>query len=98
MTFEYTSPLTREQFLFIRTQIKNSAATKSLAPYEVVLNNLIRGLPLDRGFSPITNPIKLSNGYTAMDSFNTAKRMCSKMLKHYTMLSPADVTMLQAKL
>lgn len=98
MTFEHTSPLTREQFLFTRTQIKNSAATKSLAPYEVVLNNLIRGLPLDRGFSPITNHTKLTNGCSAMESFSNAKRMCSRMLKHYTVLTAADIAMLQAKL
>ena len=48
-------------------------AKKVHSPAEHVIYNILRSYPANRGFTPITNPIKLNNGQTANQAFNAAK-------------------------
>lgn len=47
----------------------------------MVLFNLIRGKPLDRGFAPITNPRKLKSVYTPWQHFNDAVDELDRMVE-----------------
>lgn len=48
-------------------------AQKVHSPAEHVIYNILRTWPADRGFTPVTNPIKLKNGQTANQAFNAAR-------------------------
>lgn len=56
------SELTKEQFIAFRDAFKSLAHSKQLTSRDIILYNVIRGLPVDRGFTPITNQNKLRNG------------------------------------
>lgn len=62
----FTTLLDREQFTKYHAAFKGLAATRQLTPADMMLHNIIRGLPIDRGFSPTTNPRKLSSGQHPM--------------------------------
>lgn len=53
-------------------QFKKLAHSKSITPIDIVLYNIVRGYPMDRGFSPIKNVNKLANGQKS--AANLAKR------------------------
>lgn len=54
--------LNKEQYLNFRTAFKALAADKHVTAIDIVLYNIIRGYSVDRGFTPITNHIKLIKG------------------------------------
>lgn len=54
--------LDREQFTKFRTAFRALAAKRKLTPADMMLHNLLRDLPKDRGFTPIANRRKLDNG------------------------------------
>jgi len=72
MTFD-TTFLSRESFRALRNRFHALAAQRSLTPSEIVLHNLIRQLPADRGFTAVTNKTKLTNGTNPRYSYLTAK-------------------------
>lgn len=72
MTFDSTF-LSRETFLAFRNRFHSLAKQRALTPSEVVLHNIIRQLPADRGFTAVTNPVKLANGAASTHAFITAK-------------------------
>jgi hypothetical protein len=78
--------LTREQFQAFRTYFRTRAKDRRLSPTDILTYNMIRGLPLDRGFSPVTSPIKIANGAQPWMSFEQAKATLRWSIKRY----PAD--------
>ncbi len=58
--------LDREQFTQYHAAFKKLAAARQLTPADMMLHNIIRDLPLDRGFSATTNQRKLSCGQHPM--------------------------------
>lgn len=78
--------LDREQFTKFRTAFKALAAKRALMPADIMLYNLLRDLPKDRGFSAITNPRKLENG---TDQWLGLKQAASH-LKYMTKYRKAD--------
>lgn len=84
MNTSITTPsylFSRDQFQSFRTYFRTCAADRQLEPTDMLLYNMIRGLPLDRGFSPITNPIKIANGAAPYLSFEQAKSTLRWTLK-----------------
>lgn len=54
--------ISKEQFIKFHSAYKELAKNKQITATDSILYNAIRGLPLDRGFTLITNKIKLDNG------------------------------------
>lgn len=64
-------PFTKEQFVTIK---KSWADKESHSAEDHIIYNAIRGLPLDRGFTPLTLPHKISsNNCDAWNGFNQAR-------------------------
>lgn len=77
------SILTQDQFKAFRTTFKKLAHEKQLTPKDILLNNLVRGLPLTRGFTPITNVIRLNNnGNQPTQAFNTTLVQLRSIFRH----------------
>lgn len=53
--------------------IRTKARSQGLCAHEHVLYNILRDLPLDRGFGLIKNPVKLANGQWETQGFDRAK-------------------------
>lgn len=69
----FNTLLNKEQFKQFRTAYKTLARERKLTPADIIVYNLIRGLPANRGFTAITNPTKLANGAQEWGSFIAAK-------------------------
>lgn len=74
--------------------IRAKAKTQGLTAYEHILYNILRGLPLDRGFSAAKNKNKLANGYRANYGFDINKVILTNYLS-YTK-NPSGNNMLSA--
>lgn len=67
------SSLSREQFIEFRDAYRVIANARRLTARDIMLYNMIRGLPLDRGFTNITNGNKLANGADPQYGFKSTK-------------------------
>lgn len=65
--------ITKEQYITFRTAFKALARAKQITSSDIMLYNVIRGLPVSRGFTPITNQVKLANGAIASEALYHAK-------------------------
>ncbi len=74
--------LDREQFTKYHAAFKNLAATRQLTPADMMMHNIIRGLPIDRGFSPITNARKLGSGSHPMIGLKQASSHLRYLAKY----------------
>lgn len=86
MNSTITSPsytLSRDQFQSFRTYFRTKANDRRLEPVDILIYNMIRGLPLDRGFSPVTSPIKIANGAQPWMSLDQAKASLRWKMKKY---------------
>ena len=73
MTYTLSEILSPSQFATYRATFKQRASDKTLSPIDMLIYNMIRGLPLSRGFTAITNPNKLANGADPWAAFKSAK-------------------------
>ena len=62
--------ITKEQYLQLKENFKKA---KCHSPSEYLIYNILRSWPANRGFTPITNPIKLANGQQPNQAFDAAK-------------------------
>jgi hypothetical protein len=77
--------LTREQFATFRTAYRQLAHRNCLTPADILIYNLLRGFPADRGFSPTTNSTKLSNGQAPWLGFDSAKLALRTSIRYGTL-------------
>ena len=76
----------KEEFLFIQQAFKEKARIKNITAVDILLYNVIRGKDLERGFTPITNPTKLSGGedaYGGKRKFIESKRSLRWILESF---------------
>lgn len=76
----------KEEFLFIQQAFKEKARSKKTTAVDILLYNIIRGKDIDRGFTPITNPRKLSGGedaYQGKRKFIESKRSLRWILESF---------------
>lgn len=57
-----THILSKEQFDLFTQSFHRNAHTQTLSSLDMILNNIFRDKDIRRGFTPITNPRKLSGG------------------------------------
>lgn len=69
---EQENVISKEQFLKFRNAFKEIAHNKQITSKDIILYNTIRGLSLSRGFTEITNKVKLANGQYSNQAFNNA--------------------------
>jgi hypothetical protein len=67
--------ITKEQYLAAKAAWK---LNKTPTAPELLTYNLLRGFPLERGFTPVTKPTKLANGLAKWGGFNTALHYASR--------------------
>lgn len=76
-TITFTNPITDtlgyDAFFETIELFRAKARSKGLTAAEHILYNKVRNLPLDRGFTPTTNAIKLANGHAPDSGFKFAK-------------------------
>lgn len=75
--------INKEQYLALKARW--SVLTHKTAT-DHAFYNVLRGFPANRGFSPVTNQKKLSNGTSAWDAYEAAKRNATQQageLVHY---------------
>lgn len=65
--------ITKEQFIAFREAFRARAHNKILTSTDMMLYNIVRGLPASRGFTPITNHTKLANGMIADNALVDAR-------------------------
>ncbi len=65
--------ITREQFITFRNAFRALAHAKQLTKEDMMLYNIVRGLPASRGFTSITSEVKLRNGMIADHSLCMAR-------------------------
>jgi len=63
---------TKEQYTKFRATWAIAAQAKQLTNVHHCMLNLIRGLPIERGFSPVTRTAKLRNGHYANSGVHLA--------------------------
>lgn len=63
----------KEQFQIFSEHFTAAANAKRLTSSDILLNNIIRGKDVRRGFTPITNPTKLNSGTKAWQGFDAAR-------------------------
>jgi len=63
----------REHFHAFLTTFRTLASKRDIQPADHIAFNIVRDLPLDRGFTPLTNTIKLANGQSSNSGFVAAK-------------------------
>lgn len=78
----FTTQYSHNDFFEIIALFKEKARTKGLNSYEHILYNKIRDLPLDRGFTVITNKVKLANGAIANGAYKNALTMAKYVVKN----------------
>ncbi|PPD55293.1 MAG: hypothetical protein CTY12_01420 [Methylotenera sp.] len=76
--------LTKEQFIIFRDAFKARARAKSITAADLLIYNVIRGHEANRGFTPITNKIKLINGQAPNGGFDNARYQAKNDLVRYT--------------
>lgn len=76
--------LTKEQFIIFRDAFKARARAKSITAADLLIYNVIRGHAANRGFTPITNKIKLINGQAPNGGFDNARYQAKQDLVRYT--------------
>lgn len=76
--------LTKEQFIVFRDAFKARARAKSITAADLLIYNIIRGHEANRGFTPITNKIKLINGQAPNGGFENARYQARQDLVRYT--------------
>lgn len=69
----HASGLSREQFTQARALFKQAARDKKLTAASICAWSVLRGFDASRGFTPVTNPIKLANGADPMGAFYAAR-------------------------
>ena len=69
---------TKEQYLSAKSAWNNIA---SRTPADHIIYNAIRGFDLKRGFTEITNPIKLSNGAFSWHGFHKSRVEAQRIFK-----------------
>lgn len=67
-----TIEISRTQIRDFVIAFRKRATLGNISSLDILVYNLVRGLPADRGFSPVTNSNKLANGHRANDGFNNA--------------------------
>lgn len=72
----------KEQYLTFRTAFKKLATAKQITSSDIVLYNILRQNPTNRGFTPITNRIKIVNGQHPRGAFINACYMLRRDVKH----------------
>ena len=88
MTTNTTFILSKEQYQLFNEKFIEAANAKSLTAGNMILNNILRNKDARRGFTPITNPIKLNHGTDTWQGYLEARshlisdlRWSRKMLK-----------------
>lgn len=79
----FNTLLSQEQFSQFHTAFKALAHARSLTSEDMIVNNVIRGLPEDRGFTAITNLVKIANGADKWHSFKCDSRHLVYLIKHH---------------
>jgi len=74
--------LSREQFFAFLSKFRNRAQSKELEPIDMMFYSIVRGLPADRGFTPITNTRKIEAGQVPTAAYDNAKRQLAYLLNH----------------
>jgi len=72
--------ITKSQYLETKRIWKSKSAHSST---ELLIYNLLRGFPPERGFTPITNANKLANGSVPMSALNN-----NRFLVHRSLAAP----------
>ena len=65
------------------------ARNKTVTTDQILLYNLLRGVDKYRGFTPVTNKVKLANGAAPYYSYTLAKSSLTWKVSKYTL--PADL-------
>lgn len=74
--------LSREQFFAFVSKFRTRAQSKELEPIDMMFYSITRGLPANRGFTPITNTRKLNAGQDPDYSYKTSKQHLKYLLTH----------------
>lgn len=78
-TNSFTNQFGHQAFFDTVEAFREKARKNGLSASEHILYNKLRDLPLNRGFTPVSRPTKLSNGHDPMAGYNnaiyTAKRL-----------------------
>lgn len=77
---------------------KIKAHNKSITTVDTILYNWARGLPLNRGFTPITNPKKLNAGQRCDYAFTSALKELHIRLTHTSPFRRVSATEYQREL
>ena len=67
----------KQQYLAVKEAWRHIEEKSSV---DHVIYNVLRGFEPNRGFSPVQSKIKLANGFTAWQSFASAKRYASNQM------------------
>lgn len=76
--------ISKEQYLSIKARWSETSNCHSAKDH--IIYNVLRGFPLDRGFSPVTDSNKLANGAEAWQAFTQAKSSAAfqfREIMHY---------------
>ena len=65
--------LSKEQFTQYNARFISTAHAKNLTAGDMLLNNILRNKDIRRGFTPITNPVKLNHGANEWQGFDAAR-------------------------
>lgn len=76
-----THTFTKEQFIAFRDTFKRSAHNKAISAADLLLYNIVRGVEMDRGFTPITNTQKLAH-QAADQGLRTAKTHLRYLMRY----------------
>lgn len=68
----FNQNISLEDFNNIIISFRKKANLSGLSSAEILIYNLIRHLPSKRGFTPITNKVKISNGARVDEGFSNA--------------------------
>ncbi len=88
----------KQEFEFFKQAFKEKARNKQITAEDILLYNIIRGKDIDRGFTPITNPIKLANGedaYSGMRRLIESKRNLRWTLESFSKGSAPGASAIQ---
>lgn len=72
-------PLSKEHFLEARALFKKAAHAKRLSAASICAWHILSGQDAKKGFTPITNPVKLANGAHPMGAYHNALGGASRL-------------------
>lgn len=75
--------LTKEQFLTFREAFKKRAREKRITSEDIILYNIVRGLPVERGYTQIKNSNKLQNGMSPYTTLELSIVKTRSQIIHY---------------